>query len=122
MLPYQRTLKPLARTLRRHATEAEQVLWERLRRKQVLGMPFDRQKPIAGYIVDFYCAAARLVVELDGSQHSGADAQAYDLQRTQVLEALGLRVLRFGNGQVQQDLATVMGVIEAAVREGLTHG
>jgi hypothetical protein len=59
MLPYQRTLKSRARELRCNTTQAEQVLWAQLRCKQVAGLPFYRQKPIAGYIVDFYCAAAR---------------------------------------------------------------
>lgn len=121
MLPYQRTLKSRARELRCNTTQAEQVLWAQLRCKQVAGLPFYRQKPIAGYIVDFYCAAARLVVELDGAQHSAADAQAYDLQRTQVLEALGLRVLRFGNAQVLQALASVMETIEAAVHQSIAE-
>jgi very-short-patch-repair endonuclease len=61
------------------------------------------------------------VVELDGAQHSAADAQAYDLQRTQVLEALGLRVLRFGNAQVLQALASVMETIEAAVHQSIAE-
>ena len=91
MLPYRTEHKLLARELRKNMTEAEQVLWKRLRRKQILGIPFYRQKPLAGYIVDFYCAAAMLVIELDGSQHDMPDAQQYDAVRTQNLEAMGLR-------------------------------
>ncbi len=89
MLPYNKALKPLSRSLRSALTQAEQRLWERVRRKQIAGVQFYRQKPLAGYIVDFYCASANLVIELDGSQHMEADAQAYDLHRTQVLEGLG---------------------------------
>ena len=69
MQPYKPTLKPLARNLRGNMTDAEQRLWSKLRRKQILGVQFYRQKPLANYIVDFYCAAANLVIELDGSQH-----------------------------------------------------
>ncbi len=119
MQPYNPHLKPLARELRSAMTEAEQRLWERLRRKQVLGVQFYRQKPLAGYIVDFYCAAANLVIELDGSQHHEPDAQDYDRQRTQVLQALGLEVLRFDNHQVLTELDGVMTLIESSVRKSI---
>ena len=119
MLPYQRRLKPLSRQLRSDPTEAEQRLWACLRRKQVAGVQFYRQKPIAGYIVDFYCAAASLVIELDGSQHHEPEAQDYDRPRTQVLQALGLEVLRFDNRQVLTELDGVMAVIEASVRKSI---
>jgi very-short-patch-repair endonuclease len=119
MLPYQHALKPLSRALRRNATPAEQLLWARLRRKQVLGLQFYRQKPIAGFIVDFYCAAAKLVIELDGAQHLEPDAQDYDRQRTQVLEALGLQVVRFGNHQVIAEMDGVMAVIESLVKTSI---
>ena len=115
MLPYDTHHKPLARELRKNMTDAEQSLWKRLRRKQVLGVQFYRQKPLAGYIVDFYCAAAMRVVELDGSQHHQPDAQQYDETRTRTLEAMGLRVLRFDNRQVLLGLETVMPVIFAEV-------
>ena len=115
MLPYDTTHKPLARELRKNMTDAEQSLWKRLRRQQVLGVQFYRQKPLAGYIVDFYCAAAMLVVELDGSQHHQPDAQQYDETRTRTLEAMGLRVLRFDNRQVLLELEAVMPVIFAEV-------
>ena len=116
MLPYDTHHKPLARELRKNMTDAEQSLWKRLRRKQVLGVQFYRQKPLAGYnIVDFYCAAAMRVVELDGSQHHQPDAQQYDETRTRTLEAMGLRVLRFDNRQVLLGLEAVMPVIFAEV-------
>ncbi len=115
MLPYHLENKPIARELRKNMTDAEHVLWSRLRRKQILGVPFYRQKPLALYIVDFYCAAAKLVIELDGSQHYTLDAQQNDAIRTQTLEAMGLRVLRFDNRQVLQELAVVIDVIVAEV-------
>ncbi len=115
MLPYPAEHKLLARELRKNMTEAEQILWKRLRRKQILGVPFYRQKPLAQFIVDFYCAAAMLVIELDGSQHYTPDAQQYDAVRTQTLEAMGLRVLRFDNRQVLQELEAVIEAIFAEV-------
>ncbi|MDP3815887.1 endonuclease domain-containing protein [Pseudomonas sp.] len=119
MLPYNRNLKALTRNLRNDMTEAEQLLWSRLRRKQILGVQFYRQKPLASYIVDFYCAAARLVIELDGSQHFEPAAQTYDRQRTAQLESLGLRVIRFDNRQVLLELEDVMSVIFAEVAKAI---
>ena len=115
MSPYPAEHKLLAHKLRKNMTEAEQILWKRLRRKQILGVPFYRQKPLAQFIVDFYCAAAMLVIELDGSQHYAPDAQQYDAVRTQALEAMGLRVLRFDNRQVLQELEAVIEAIFAEV-------
>jgi very-short-patch-repair endonuclease len=70
MLKYNPRLKAKARGLRSALTDAEQRLWNRLRRKQILGVQFYRQKPIGNYIVDFYAPAARLVIEVDGAQHA----------------------------------------------------
>ncbi len=69
MLQYNRTLKHKARRLRKNMTDTERLLWSRLRRKQILGVQFYRQKPIGNYIVDFYAPKMKLVVEVDGSQH-----------------------------------------------------
>jgi very-short-patch-repair endonuclease len=111
MQPYQNRLKPLARTLRSNMTEAEQHLWARLRRKQMQGLQFYRQKPLLQYIVDFYCPSARLVIELDGSQHFDEKNQAADAVRTAELRALGLTVLRFDNRQVLKETHAVLDVI-----------
>ena len=111
MKPYNPVLKPFSRNLRSDMTDAEQLLWSRLRRKQILGLQFYRQKPLANYIVDFYCAAANLVIELDGSQHFEPDHQASDVERDQVLKSLGLLVLRFDNRQVLTELDAVMSVV-----------
>lgn len=119
MQPYKPTLKPFARNLRSNLTDAEQRLWSKLRRKQILGVQFYRQKPLANYIVDFYCAAANLVIELDGSQHFEPDHQASDAKRDRKLESLGLRVLRFDNRQVMQELDAVMRVVFEAVEKGI---
>ncbi|WP_293936104.1 endonuclease domain-containing protein [Iodobacter sp.] len=115
MQPYKSSLKPFSQDLSKHMTNAEQLLWSRLRRKQVLGVQFYRQKPLASFIVDFYSAAARLVIELDGSQHFEAEHQANDKERDQALVAMGLLVLRFNNRQVLQETEGVMLVIFDAV-------
>jgi len=119
MLPYSPLTKPLARQLRKNQTPAEQLLWSRIRRQQILGVQFYRQKPIAGYIVDFYCFSAKLVIEIDGSQHYEPDAIEYDTQRTKTLESLGLRVIRFNNVQVVQELENVLAVIVAEVEKAI---
>lgn len=87
-----------ARYLRHSATDAERLLWRHLRSRQLGEYKFRRQYPIAGYITDFACIPAKLVIELDGGQH--LDAIVYDLERTRVIEAHGYRVLRFWNDEV----------------------
>jgi len=87
-----------ARRLRNECTDAERCLWYFLRRQQLVGYKFRRQYPLAGYIVDFTCVSAHLVIELDGGQH--LDALAYDKVRTRTLERQGYRVLRFWNDDV----------------------
>lgn len=87
-----------ARALRNHGTDGERRLWRGLRHEQLGGHKFRRQYPLAGYIVDFVCIPARLVVELDGGQH--LDALAYDERRTETLRREGYRVLRFWNDDV----------------------
>ncbi|CAH1385164.1 endonuclease domain-containing protein [Candidatus Nitrotoga sp. M5] len=111
MLPYTRQLKQNSRELRSNMTDAEQKFWYRLRRKQINGWQFYRQKIIGSFIVDFYCPAARLMVELDGSQHFEPQHQATDQKRDAYLESLGLRVLRFDNRQVLLEMDAVLGVI-----------
>ena len=116
MDPYQTVLKPLARSLRRHATKAAQCLWASLRRRQQ-GVRFARQKPLLGYIADFYSYQARLVIELDGNQHLRPHDQAYDRQRDACFASLGLRVIRFSNLQVLHERQRVLGVIQQAIYE-----
>ena len=103
--------------MRSNMTDAEQLLWSKLRRKQILGLQFYRQKPLANYIVDFYCTAANLVIELDGSQHFEPDHQASDAERDRVLESLGIQVLRFNNRQVLTELDAVMSIVFNAVEK-----
>ncbi len=123
MLKYNTSLKQPARKLRYDMTDAERLLWSRLRGKQILGVQFYRQKPLGPYIVDFHAPAAKLVVEVDGSQHFEVDAQAKDGRRDAYLETLGLRVLRFDNLQVLKEteavLEAILGVVEARVKSPL---
>ena len=81
MLSYSRNLKHRARRLRQNLTDSEQVLWSRLRRKQLLGIQFYRQRPIGKYIVDYFAPKAKLVVEVDGSQHVQGDHAIKDKER-----------------------------------------
>ena len=97
-------------------TDAERLLWSRLRANQ-LGFKFRRQHEIAGYIVDFVCNERKLIVELDGSQH--LDQRAYDERRTHTLESLNFRVLRYWNNQVLTELEDVLAAIGAALADRL---
>lgn len=116
MEPYRKLLKEPARSLRINMTDAEQVLWHRLRRKQIQNVQFYRQKPLLVFVVDFYCPAAKLVIELDGSQHFEAEHQAKDQARDAALAGLGLHVLRFDNRQVLLETDAVLCVIDEVVR------
>ena len=102
-------------------TDAEQLLWSKLRRKQILGVQFYRQKPLVGFIVDFYSAAANLVIELDGSHHFEPVSHAADIQRDRRLAELGLLVLRFDNLQVLKELDAVMSVIFNVVEKQIKN-
>jgi very-short-patch-repair endonuclease len=117
MLHYNPKLKTKARSLRANLTDAEQRLWRRLRRKQILGVQFYRQRPIDNYIVDFYAPAANLVTEVDGSQHVELGQARHDRRRTEYLEQRGLRVLRFDDRQVLLQPDAVVDEIFRAVND-----
>lgn len=85
-------------------TPAEKKLWYLLK---TLPLKFRRQRPIGKYIVDFYCAQAKLVVEVDGESHFTPEGQAHDTERTAYLERQGLRILRFSNAEVMENLEGV---------------
>ena len=106
-----------SRTLRSGMTDAEYVLWKRIRHKQVRDLQFYRQKPLLAFIVDFYCPKAKLVIELDGSQHFEEAHRATDAERDAALVGMGLRVLRFDNRQVLTEIEVVMAVIDGVVCE-----
>jgi very-short-patch-repair endonuclease len=102
-LPYDKRLTALARENRRNPTPAETLLWQKvLRGKQFEHYKFLRQKPIGDYIVDFYCAELRLVIEIDGDSH--AEQLDYDAQRTRFLNSHSLQVIRYANRDVLHEL------------------
>ena len=103
-------------------TDAEQKLWHRLRRKQLLGVQFFRQRPIGEYIVDFYAPTVKLVVELDGSQHREQDAIHYDSSRTSYLNSLGINVLRFDNLQALNETDSVLEMIHHFLQRKIPPG
>jgi len=102
-LPYNKTLTALARQNRKNPTKAESKMWnEILRMRKFSKYKFLRQKPLAGYIVDFYCSELCLVIEIDGDSH--AETIEYDVERTRVLNALGLTVVRYANDDILRNI------------------
>ena len=106
-------LKSFSQQLRKNATKEENLLWYRFLRHY--DVQFRRQCPFGQYIVDFYCAKARLVVELDGSQHYEPQSMENDRTRSAYLESLGLQVLRFSNADITQRFDSVCQVIDRTV-------
>jgi very-short-patch-repair endonuclease len=109
-----------AKVLRRGSTDAERLLWSRLRRRQLGGFRFRRQRPIGNYVCDFVCLSDSLVVELDGSQH--VEQADYDSGRDAFLRSSGYRVLRFWNGDVMDRLDTVLETILEALHRDEMDG
>jgi len=104
-----------ARALRAAATFPERILWFSLRVLKEQGFHFRRQAPIGRYIVDFVCHRAKLIVELDGSQHADPERAAYDAERTAFLTSRGYRVLRFWNDAVVRDCSAVVDIVVQAL-------
>ena len=104
-----------ARRLRRNQTDVERLLWFRLRDRRLAGWKFKRQVPIDRFIVDFLCADAKLVVELDGGQHD--QDRERDANRTRVLEAMGYLVLRFWNNDVTRNIDGVLEEILSTINQ-----
>ena len=103
-----------ARKLRKNMTDAERALWARIRRRQILDCKFRRQQPLGDYIVDFVCLEKKLIIELDGGQHT--EQEEYDSRRTHWLEEQGFRVLRFWNHDVFKETEAVVQAIYEALR------
>ena len=118
MIPYNKKLKNFSRALRKNMTDAERLLWSRIRRKQISGVQFYRQKIVGEYILDFYSFAAKLDVEVDGSQHYTEAGIKKDKIRDQYLRSLGFRVLRFSAREV---LTNIDGVADAIFEEVHSH-
>ena len=106
-----------AQELRKRMTPAEQMLWEELKGKKVNRLKFRRQHPLNNFIADFYCHQKRLAIELDGSVHNEIDQAEYDLGRTEELSGFGIKVIRFSNEMVMQNLKDVMEEIKKVLSE-----
>ena len=118
-LPRNKKLKGFSRALRNNATEQENRLWYRFLR--TYAVRFNRQRVVGNYIVDFYCDKAKLVVELDGSQHFDETGIEADTERDEYLESLGLKILRFSNSDVDKNFYEVCTVIDNTVQERLKN-
>ncbi|MGN6849485.1 MAG: endonuclease domain-containing protein [Sphingomicrobium sp.] len=113
----QHHLTSRSRALRKNATDAERKLWSVLRSRQHNGFKFRKQVEIDGYVVDFLCPAMRLIIEVDGGQHS----PERDARRTTYLESQGFRVIRFWNNDVLQNIDGVWTMIEKALETTPPH-
>ncbi len=107
-----------AKELRREMTEDEKLLWRELCTNRLQGLHFRRQQVISGFIVDFYCHSARLVVEVDGGIHQ--EQAEYDAERDRLLHALGLRILRLTNDEVRSDMPGVLARILVQTEQSST--
>ncbi len=112
-------LKPLAREMRHEPTPEEDLLWQRLRNRKILGLKFRRQHTIDRFILDFYCSEASLAIEVEGIIHQYTQEQ--DAIRKEYLESVGLRVLRFSNEEVKTNLDDVVEKIAAVAKEQLAY-
>jgi very-short-patch-repair endonuclease len=108
MLPFNRRLKGCVRELRKNPTDAELKLWQNIRGKRIRGCQFYRQKNLGNYIVDFYCPAGKLIIELDGGQHYSEDGTKNDAIRDNYLAGLGFTILRFSDRDVLKNMDGVL--------------
>ncbi len=104
------------RELRNNTTPQERILWSYLKNKQ-LACKFQRQHSIGPYIVDFYCAQKRLVIEIDGSQHSQTENQQYDKLRADYLKSAGCEIIRFWNNEINTNIEGVLMKITSKLNE-----
>jgi very-short-patch-repair endonuclease len=108
MLPYNKSLKHYSRELRKSMTDAEKLLWSQIRRKQLKGHQFYRQKIIGNYIVDFYCPKSKLIIEIDGGQHYSVEGKEKDKIRDDYMASIGIKILRFSDRDVFENLNGVI--------------
>lgn len=110
-------LKEFRKELRNNPTKAESQLWKALQKNQLEGRKFRRQHSIGNYIADFYCTKEKLLVELDGQYHANPVSEEYDRKRTEYLENLGFKVLRFENYLVFEQLDMVLEAIKIEFKQ-----
>ena len=116
---HNKQLVPLAKQLRKEMTKEERHLWYDFLRSYPVR--FSRQKVLGKYIADFYCAEAKLVIELDGSQHYMPDSAQKDAERTEFLKGYGLQVIRIPNNEISRNFRGVCEYIDTAVRQSLSQ-
>jgi very-short-patch-repair endonuclease len=120
LLPFNKKLKPLSRNLRSNMTDAERLVWSKIRKKQIADVQFYRQKNIGNYIVDLYCPKGNLVIEIDGSQHYEKEGMKKDRKRDNYLQSLDLTVLRFSDIDVLRNINGVLERIHEHLKSTLT--
>ena len=98
----------LARNLRKNSTIQERRLWNLLKNRQFHNLKFKRQQPIGDYIVDFICKEAKIIIEIDGGQHNEPENIEYDKTRTEYLNTLGYKVIRFWNNEIYENIEGVI--------------
>ena len=106
-----------AQFLRRNETKAEKLLWEKLRNNQLGGLKFRRQHPVNIYIADFYCHKFKLIIEIDGDYHNQEEQKQKDKVRTEVLRLNDLKIIRFKNEEVEQDINQVLITIKNKIEQ-----
>ena len=114
-LPYNKNIIPKAKELRKNMTPQEKHLWYDFLSKYPKTFRFQRQKTINNYIVDFYCHKAKLVIELDGSQHFTDEGIIYDKERTEILQTYGLTIVRFTNYEIDKKFDSVCKYIDCYI-------
>ncbi len=112
-----RDQKNLRNRLRNSTTSAEAILWTCLQQRKLFGRKFRRQFGIGRYIVDFYCAECRVAIELDGAPHFAANAEEHETRRTTYLRQRGIRIIRFENRAIHQDIELVLETIRENLRQ-----
>ncbi|MEM6526007.1 MAG: endonuclease domain-containing protein [Bacteroidota bacterium] len=100
-----------AKMLRSNMTSQEKLLWEELKSNRLYGLRFKAQHPIDIFIADFYCHKIKLVIEIDGNSHNSSDQISYDLNRTYMMNELGIKVIRFRNSEIEDNMSYVLGVV-----------
>ena len=112
IIPYNPKLKEFARQLRNNSTKTEILIWQKLKRKQMYGYDFHRQKPIDNYILDFFCYELMVGIEIDGYSHELIEVFEKDTKKTKRMKHFGITVLRFSDVQVLSEMENVLRAIE----------
>ena len=110
--------KSFRQQLRRESTPTEKMLWNRIRNKQINGLKFRQQHGFGNYIMDFYCPTIRLCIEVDGDVHNTDEAKEYGEERTSFLNQYGIKVMRFKNDEIEDDIEKVINKIKETINNG----